>query len=936
MTDIRRIVLAHGLVATLAVAGAWAAEESKKEALAGAKAAAIAPSSPVGSKALAQMQAILTAKEQRSPLERKLGSHLLSGIQEMKGTLPKGVPHLRSAAKPDAEGMIRVDIRGFGPKALAALVKKLGGTPVSLSDREQMVSARVPFAALETIAASGIVKSVRPSANAAIADAPFGRTKPTKAEVVATLRPGFERRADQVRARLGAILAAGSGSVVSEGVVAHQADKAADLYGATGAGIKVGVLSDSVDFLADVQAAGELPAVTVLQDINPPGTGTGEGTAMLEIVHDMAPAAQLYFATAFIDANGSETGFAANIRALRAAGCDIIVDDVFYFDESPFQDGPVAAAVNDVTKDGALYFSSAGNQGNLNDGTTSVWEGSFKPATKVVYQPLTPLGYVLHDFGTDNISNLMLASGPYTYLFWNEPYGKAKVDYDLFVVDVDLQEVVDASADVQNGDDDPIEWVVGPDALLGQRLVVAKPIKAPIKRIHLNTFGGYIGIGTSGQTHGHSSAAAAFSVAAVDAFDAQGGAFTGGQQNPVESFSSDGPRQIYFNSLGKPAVALRRKPDIAAADGVKTATPGFNPFYGTSAAAPHAAGVAALIKSVLPTATPAAIRSFLTTSALDIEQKGADRDAGAGIVMTVNALQKARAKAIANPRFNYAVVTAGNPDGDSYVEPGESATLNVEFVNVGGATATGVSGTLSTTTPGVTITVPTSAYVNIPPGATVANTTPFGFSLDAGDVCGLTVDTQLDLTFAGGPSPKSFSFKVQTGQPAATQTDKPYGGASVPIPDDDSAGVDIPFTVAGLTPIADLNFSFDGSACSTDETSTTVGLNHSWVGDLVVKLTSPHGTTVTLMKRPGVGLFGSSGHNFCGTVLDDDGGGPSIDGIVPGDAPYTGSYLPHEALSAFDGEDPNGTWVLNVSDNSAGDTGGVNAFTLTFTAFDCN
>ena len=106
---------------------------------------------------------------------------------------------------------------------------------------------------------------------------------------------------------------------------------------------------------------------------------------MLELIHDMAPGAQLYFATAFT----SITSFADNIRALRTAGCDIIVDDVGYYVESPFQDGQgpavvsptnggvVTQAVKDVAALGAMYFSSAGNSGNLNDGTSGVWEGDF-------------------------------------------------------------------------------------------------------------------------------------------------------------------------------------------------------------------------------------------------------------------------------------------------------------------------------------------------------------------------------------------------------------------------------------------------------------------------------------------------------------------------------------------------------------------------------
>ena len=96
---------------------------------------------------------------------------------------------------------------------------------------------------------------------------------------------------------------------------------------------------------------------------------------MLQIMHDLAPGAELGFATAFISA----ASFADNIRKLRFdAGCDVIVDDVIYFTEAAFQDGPIAQAVNAVTADGALFFSSAGNQGNTLDGTSGHYEGDFR------------------------------------------------------------------------------------------------------------------------------------------------------------------------------------------------------------------------------------------------------------------------------------------------------------------------------------------------------------------------------------------------------------------------------------------------------------------------------------------------------------------------------------------------------------------------------
>src|SRR6185369_6391525 len=141
----------------------------------------------------------------------------------------------------------------------------------------------------------------------------------------------------------------------------------------------------------------------------------------------------------------------------------------------------------------------------------------------------------------------------------------------------------------------------------------------------------------------HVAAVDAFGVAATPAHTASGGApnpvgpFPSpfNASNTVELFSSDGPRRYFFNADGSPITPgnllstgglLVPKPDITAADGVSCNAPGFNPFFGTSAAAPHAAAIAALIKSINPAFTPAQIRSLLTSTAIDIEQPGVDRD----------------------------------------------------------------------------------------------------------------------------------------------------------------------------------------------------------------------------------------------------------------------------------------------------------------------
>jgi subtilisin family serine protease len=111
-------------------------------------------------------------------------------------------------------------------------------------------------------------------------------------------------------------------------------------------------------------------------------------------------------------------------------------------------------------------------------------------------------------------------------------------------------------------------------------------------------------------------------------------------------FNADGSAITPGNFLSTGGT-VRQKPDITAADGVATSFPAypasyFNPFYGTSAAAPHAAAIAALVKSYKPNLSAAQIRNILTSTALDIEAGGYDKDSGYGIVMADRALSKAQ------------------------------------------------------------------------------------------------------------------------------------------------------------------------------------------------------------------------------------------------------------------------------------------------------
>jgi subtilisin-like proprotein convertase family protein len=914
---------------------------------AGVASVAHAQTAKLPATALKQINELLAEKENRTPAQRKISSGLLYTTKAKLGArVTANVKALEVSVPLRDDGRVDVDITGTVTKAVLESLERVGAEVVNPQLGAGVVRAAVPLEALEDIASLNEVRTIHPAMRAMTQTQlsqrrnELLRTKLLSAIEKQRVLPSINPVAPVAQQSGGVV---NTGSVNSEGSRAHGAERARTFFGVTGAGVRIGVLSDSDDFKEASIATGDLPADTVTVPGESGRPGSGEGTAMLQIVHDVAPGSKLFFATAFT----SPESFADNIRTLRFVyHCDIIVDDVIYFFESPYQDDIIARAVIDVINDGALYFSSAGNEGNLNDGTGSVWEGDFKQAAA----PLAalPAGYEVHNFGAGVISDrIELAGGPLV-LHWSDEAAldnaHSSNDYDLFVLSADLSTVAVASTDIQDGDDIPFEFL-GFFIPANFQVVIARKIGAETRAVRIQLFGGELALATDGATYGHAVVQDAYGVAAVDAALAGTGEFTGGPTNPIELFSSDGPRRMFFQADGEKYNSFltfkngggitRQKPDLTGADGVHTTLPsnsGLNPFFGTSAAAPHAAAIAGLVKSAKPLATQARIRTALTRTAFDIEAVGRDRDSGFGIVNAFGALQNIGATPM--PFLELGTVTAApaTGDGDAFIEPGESATVSTQLLNIGGATATNLVGVLSTSTPGVTVTSGASPFPNIPAGGSSTNTIPYRFSLAPTATCGVATQFSLNALYGSPTLTKTFSFKVATGQPSATPTNISFAGPRVAIPDNNAAGVNIPIPVVLGSAVSKVVFSIDGTSCSSAIGSTTVGLDHTWVGDLVVTLTSPSGTTVTLMQNPGGS--GNSGNNFCQTVLDDAAVN-LIQNIAIAGAPWTGSFKPAQPLAAFVGENATGTWTLNVSDRAALDTGGVRAFTLAISGYTC-
>jgi hypothetical protein len=311
-------------------------------------------------------------------------------------------------------------------------------------------------------------------------------------------------------------------------------------------------------------------------------------------------------------------------------------------------------------------------------------------------------------------------------------------------------------------------------------------------------------------------------------------------------------RPVNFSSTGGQVL---QQPVLTAADGVAvTGVGGFgSPFFGTSAAAPHAAAIAALVKSADPSFTQAQIKTALTTSAIDIETAGTDRDAGFGIVMPYLVLQSLGITGKAFLELGSVTATETCCNNNGLIERGEGASLDITLNNLGLLNATSITASLATTTPGVTVLNGSASYADLAAtSGTGTNATPMSFSLSTTTAVDVTVNFTLTINYSGGwNSSQVINFTVDTGRKAITtvlDTTTPTTSLSFPtsatgtqtnlvFPDDPAstcaAPTAFPGTLTSTTPRFD-SYTLTNTGPSPTCTTVTLTADKSALGAIEV------------------------------------------------------------------------------------------------------
>jgi subtilisin family serine protease len=467
-------------------------------------------------------------------------------------------------------GRVRVELIANRPPQARALVAREGGRVETAYGR--LVEALVPAAALRTLAHSDDVRFV---------GAPV---QPIPEEVH------------------------GQGVLTTGAAAWHRA-------GALGAGVKVAVVDIGFDGYRKSQANGDLPRSAVKVDLCPDGgfTATNHGTAVAEIVAEMAPSAKLYLVCAqSVPALGLAVAYA------RAHGIQIISHSVSWLNTSrgdgkgapDTPEGIVAAA----RAAGILWVNAAGNRAEQH------WSGSFVDTNANGWHEFAP---------GDEGNTISVRPGAYVCaaLKWDD-WAVSAEDYDLYITRSPGGSIVASSTGAQLGAEPPTELVckINGSGATETYAIAIRASRVTGRPVRFDLFV-YPGPNLEHRVPEASVTEPGTSPAALTV-----GALCW-QDSSLEPYSSRGP-----------TIDGRVKPDLVGPDSVSSfafgtfvSCGGAGGFAGTSASAPHVAGAAALVKQANPAFGPDELQGYLEQRAVDLGVAGKDPEFGSGALALAGA-----------------------------------------------------------------------------------------------------------------------------------------------------------------------------------------------------------------------------------------------------------------------------------------------------------
>ena len=535
-----------------------------------------------------------------------------------------------------------------------------------------------------------------------------------------------------------------AGAIDANGIsIIHSAQFTAQT-GVAGAGVTIGVQSSGVSSLSLIQARGELPAnVTVLYPAGNSSPQVGdEGTVLLEQLYAIAPGATLIYCgpSTFVD-------YVSCLTQLIAAGANIVMDDNgFASDGLMSQNNDQSSALSQVLSQNpsTMMFSAAGNNGG------TYWEGSYAPiAAPTTLPPLScatgngmPDAYVA-SFGSATSETLTVTGGFATFplmLAWGDPATQPTSQFDVFWFASGSTTQIGCLSTAGATSNQVLTTLTLPSGTY--TLVVASPDASAAGKF-LKLWAGGDGLTTlSAFTSGdlvspQSMATGVLTVGAVNGSDGVG--------NTLEYFSSTGPLTALF-----PTFTQLQAPSLVAPDGIVVDAQGTyfagelfpdGNFYGTSAAVPNAAGIAALLRSAFPTLSAPQITTALQSGATVLGATSPDDKFGYGRVDALGALGT-----IPGPTITALTDATSSGSASTTTQPFQVTGTGPLHFTVGSSnTALVPNSVVSAGTPGVTVS----------PACGVSTLT-----------CTLLVTPQLGQS---GTATLTLSAVDGAGRPAATQ-----------------------------------------------------------------------------------------------------------------------------------------------------------------------